>query len=97
MVSLGGTMIDLIDEKIVLMAPFSNKELKIKIKKLKSHKLLQGYRGSKKYSLEKLCETASKLSLLAFDFREHLKEIDINPVIILENDALAVDNVFIYK
>ena len=33
--------------------------------------------------------------LLAFDFRENLKEIDLNPVIILENDAIAVDNVFI--
>ena len=66
-----------------------------KIRKFKSYKLLQGYRGSKKYSLEKLCETASKLSFLAFDFRENLKEIDLNPVIILENDAIAVDNVFI--
>ena len=27
----------------------------------------------------------------------HLKEIDLNPVIILENDAVAVDNVFIFK
>ena len=62
MVSLGGTMIDLIDEKVVLMAPFSKEELKMKIRKLKSFKLLHGYRGSKKYSLEKLCETASKLS-----------------------------------
>ena len=95
MVSLGGTMIDLIDEKVVLMAPFSKEELKMKIRKLKSFKLLHGYRGSKKYSLEKLCETASKLSFLAFDFRENLKEIDLNPVIILENDAIAVDNVFI--
>jgi len=95
MVSLGGTMIDLVDEKVVLMAPFSKEELKMKIRKLKSFKLLRGYRGSKKYSLEKLCETASKLSFLAFDFRENLKEIDLNPVIILENDAIAVDNVFI--
>ena len=95
MVSLGGTMIDLIDEKVVLMAPFSKEELNMKIRKLKSFKLLDGYRGSKKYSLEKLCETASKLSFLAFDFRENLKEIDLNPVIILENDAIAVDNVFI--
>ena len=97
MVSLGGTMIDLIDEKVLLMAPFSKNELKMKIRKLKSFKVLQGYRRSKKYSLEKLCETASKLSFLAFDFRKHLQEIDLNPVIILENDAIAVDNVFIFK
>ena len=47
MVSLGGTMIDLIDEKVLLMAPFSNQELKMKIRELKSFKLLQGFRTSK--------------------------------------------------
>ena len=47
MVSLGGTMIDLIDEKVLSMAPFSNQELKMKIRKLKSFKLLQGFRTSK--------------------------------------------------
>ena len=95
MISLGGTMIDILDEKLILMAPFTPSELDKKLKTLKSYRLLMGYRGSKKYSVKKLCDAASKISYLAFDFKNLIKEIDINPIIIKENNAIAVDNVFI--
>ena len=97
MISLGGTLIDILDEKLILMAPFSPTELQKKLKPLKSYNLLKGYRGSSKYSVKKLCEAASKISYLALDFNKHINEIDINPIIILEDNAVAVDNVFIVK
>ena len=97
MISLGGTLIDILDEKLILMAPFSPTELQKKLKPLKSYNLLKGYRGSSKYSVKKLCEAASKISYLALDFSKHINEIDINPIIILEDNAVAVDNVFIVK
>ena len=97
MISLGGTLIDILDEKLILMAPFSPTELQKKLKPLKSYNLLKGYRGSSKYSVKKLCEAASKVSYLALDFNKHINEIDINPIIILEDNAVAVDNVFIVK
>ena len=97
MISLGGTLIDILDEKLILMAPFSPTELQKKLKPLKSYNLLKGYRGSSKYSVKKLCEAASKISYLALDFNKHINEIDINPIIISEDNAVAVDNVFIVK
>ena len=97
MISLGGTLIDILDEKLILMAPFSPTKLQKKLKPLKSYNLLKGYRGSSKYSVKKLCEAASKISYLALDFNKHINEIDINPIIILEDNAVAVDNVFIVK
>ena len=68
-----------------------------RLKTLKSYNLLKGYRGSSKYSVKKLCEAASKISNLALDFKIHISEIDINPIVILENNAVAVDNIFIVK
>ena len=97
MISLGGTLIDILDEKLILMAPFSPNELQKKLKPLKSYNLLKGYRGSSEYSVKKLCEAASKVSYLALDFNKYINEIDINPIIILEDNAVAVDNVFIVK
>ena len=97
MISLGGTLIDILDEKLILMAPFLPSELQKKLKSLKSYKLLKGYRGSSEYSVKKLCEAASKISYLALDFNKYIDEIDINPIIILEDKAIAVDNVFILK
>ena len=95
MISLGGTLIDLLEEKLVLLAPFSSGYVEEKLKNLKSFKLLKGFRGSNELSVSKLCETASKLSFLAFDFKGLIQEIDINPIIVTEKQAIAVDNVFI--
>jgi acyl-CoA synthetase (NDP forming) len=97
MISLGGTMIDILDEKLILMAPFTTSEINKKLKTLRSYSLMTGYRGSKKYSIQKLCDAASKISYLAFDFKNYIKEIDINPIIVKEDNAVAVDNVFILK
>ena len=97
MISLGGTMIDILDEKLILMAPFTTNEVNKKLKTLRSYNLMTGYRGSNNYSIQKLCDAASKISYLAFDFRRYIKEIDVNPIIVKEDDAIAVDNVFILK
>ena len=97
MISLGGTMIDILNEKLILMAPFTTSEINEKLKALRSYRLMTGYRGSKNYSIKKLCDAASKISYLAFDFKSYIKEIDINPIIVNEDDAIAVDNVFILK
>ena len=97
MISLGGTMIDILDEKLILMAPFTSNEVNKKLKTLRSYNLMTGYRGSNNYSIQKLCDAASKISYLAFDFRRYIKEIDVNPIIVKEDDAIAVDNVFILK
>ena len=97
MISLGGTMIDILNEKLILMAPFTTNEVNKKLKTLRSYNLMTGYRGSNNYSIQKLCDAASKISYLAFDFRRYIKEIDVNPIIVKEDDAIAVDNVFILK
>ena len=97
MISLGGTMIDILNEKLILMAPFTTNEVNKELKTLRSYNLMTGYRGSNNYSIQKLCDAASKISYLAFDFRRYIKEIDVNPIIVKEDDAIAVDNVFILK
>mgnify|MGYP001467170809 FL=1 len=97
MISLGGTMIDILDEKLILMAPFTTNEVNKKLKTLRSYNLMTGYRGSNSYSIQKLCDAASKISYLAFDFRRYIKEIDVNPIIVKEDNAIAVDNIFILK
>ena len=97
MISLGGTMIDILNEKLILMAPFTTNEVNKELKTLRSYNLMTGYRGSNNYSIQKLCDAASKISYLAFDLKKYIKEIDINPIIVNEDNAIAVDNVFILK
>ncbi len=94
-VSAGGTLIEVIDDKIIFSAPVSPKEVKSKIYNLKISSLFNGYRGSKKLDVELLCKTISKFSELAWDFKEIISEIDINPLMLNSKGVFALDSLII--
>ena len=55
--------------------------------------MLEGYRGSQPLSIDALAECASALSQLAWDLRDCLEEIEINPVFVTADKAIAADAV----
>ena len=63
--------------------------------KLKSFKLLDGYRGAPKCNIDDMIDVLIKIADLAFRERDSLLELDINPVFVREDvitiaDALVV-------
>ena len=96
-VSAGGTLIELIDDKLIFMAPISAKDVKSKIHELKISKLLLGFRGKNKLDINLLCQTISNFSHLAWDFKDIFSEIDLNPVKVNANGVYALDSLFILK
>lgn len=91
MIGPGGIFIELVPERAVLMAPFDVKTARRAILSLRTAKLLTGYRGSKPLALNALAEAASRLSMLAHDYRHVIEELDINPVLVSEHAATPVD------
>lgn len=91
MIGPGGVLIELLPERAVLMAPFTEAEAKDAILALEASKLLTGYRGQKPLALDALAKTAARLSRLAHDTRGSVEELDINPLLISETEAVAVD------
>lgn len=91
MIGPGGILIELLPERAVLMAPFGAKEAKDAILTLEASKLLTGYRGQAPLALDALATAAARLSRLAYDTRACLAEMDMNPVLVSETDAVAVD------
>lgn len=53
------------------------------IKKTKTYKILDGFRGEPVYDIEAIEECLKRLSQLVTDFEE-IKELDINPLIVYE-------------
>jgi succinyl-CoA synthetase beta subunit len=53
------------------------------IKRTKTHKILDGYRGGSVYDIETIATCLKKLSQLVVDFEE-IEELDINPLIVYE-------------
>ncbi len=85
---LGGIMVELYRDVSIRVAPLNECEANRMIEETKIGKALKGYRGIKP-SLESV-----KTSLLAVSeilTNENIAEIDVNPLIVYEGEAYAVD------
>lgn len=89
----GGLFVDLLDEHVLLMAPFSAEDAMAAIGKLQAAKLLSGFRGQPVLAAQSLTDAAAALSRLAWDLRDSLMEVEINPIIVNAEQATAVDAV----
>jgi acetyltransferase len=57
---------------------------------LKGQALLEGYRGSKPVNMKRLADWLIRLGELVLRF-EKIQEIDVNPLLIVDGDPIAVD------
>jgi len=88
---LGGVLVELMKDTSCALAPVSRKEALAMLKRLKGFPLLNGYRGAPPVALEPLLDVICRLSELAVDLGDRVKELDVNPVICSANRAVAVD------
>lgn len=97
LVGLGGVFVEIFQDTAMALAPVSRQEADGMIRKLKSFRLLDGYRGSPKRDVASLAETILHIAQLAADYADQLKELDINPVFVYENGLCAVDALCILR
>lgn len=91
MISAGGIGVELFDDKFILMAPFSADEVLAHLSGLKIYRLLEGYRGKPRLSIEGFADMAARFSHLVHDLRDVVTSADINPVIVNDSTVCAVD------
>ncbi|MEM8836649.1 MAG: acetate--CoA ligase family protein [Pseudomonadota bacterium] len=91
MISPGGVLVELFEERVVMMAPFSAEDAAAAINSLKAARLLKGFRGTPPLHGKGLADTASALSQIAWIFQDDLDELEINPVLVGISRAVAVD------
>lgn len=86
----GGIFVELIKDVSYRIAPVSVKEAELMIRETKLFPILEGFRGGIKADVKKIAEMVSKVSLLSMKNKDIL-EIDLNPVIVNEKEAVVVD------
>lgn len=87
----GGVLVDLLTEHALLMAPFPEADAAACLSRLRAARLMAGYRGRPPLAADALARIASALSRLAWDLRDTVAEIEINPVIVHAGGATAAD------
>jgi len=90
MFGTGGIAVELVKDVSFRLAPLNREEVFDMMREVKSYPLLTGFRGSKPVDMEKLASAVMKLSDILLEIEE-IKEIEINPLLVYEEGAVAVD------
>ena len=78
----GGVFVELLEDITITPVPVSKSQAGFQLQKLKMWKLLMGYRGNEAADVAALVELMVSLSGFAAANKEHIMEIDLNPVIV---------------
>lgn len=90
MLGLGGIFTEILKDTVFAVAPVSHGEALSMIARLKSQKLLNGFRAYPTVDREALAKILVSLGNLGCE-NPNIKEIDINPIIAGEKNLVAVD------
>ncbi len=90
---LGGVFVEILAGVAIRIPPFSTAEARRALESLKGAKVFTGVRGAPPADIDALADMAARLSWLAFDLRDDIAELDLNPVVVLPQGqgAFAVD------
>lgn len=97
LVGLGGIFVEVFEDYALQMAPISKQQALEMIDSLRGSKLLKGFRKGSIADIEALADTLVRLSILAYDYRKEIAELDVNPLIVFEEGkgVKAVDALII--
>ena len=90
MFGLGGIYVEVLKDVSFRIVPVSLSEADDMIGEIRSIQLLKGARGEKPADIGTIAESIVRLSQLVTDF-PHIQELDINPLVIYEKGAKALD------
>ena len=86
---LGGIFVEVFGDVALRVAPISPADATEMIRETKGYKLLAGARGRPQADIACVEDVVRKVSELALDLEPYLSEIDINPLMVLEEGRAA--------
>jgi acyl-CoA synthetase (NDP forming) len=90
-IGAGGILVELVEDAAMLLLPTSAEEVEAAIRRLKIAKLLAGYRGKPAADVAALVRSIMAIAAFAEAHRDTLLELDVNPLMVRADGAVAVD------
>ena len=87
---MGGTLVELLNDAHMALAPLSREEAFLLIQRTKAHTLISGFRGMPAINKDHLIDVLVNFSHLINDL-DNILEVDINPFAIDEEGGVALD------
>lgn len=90
-IGAGGILVEMVQDSAMLLLPADRAAIERAIDGLKIAKLLKGYRGRAAGDLRAVANAVAAVAAFAEAHRGNLLELDVNPLMVLKNGAVAVD------
>ena len=87
----GGVLVELVGDTRTLLLPADRDSIDRALATLKVSKLLDGFRGAPGANIDTVVDTIMKVAAFADAHRDRLEELDINPLIVQRDGAVAAD------
>ena len=97
MVAAGGTLVEILADSAVALAPFGPLAAARLIDSLRVSRLLAGVRGAAAADRAALADALARLSVLAADLGGDFSQLDVNPIIAGANGCVAVDALLVAR
>lgn len=88
---MGGIYTEVLNDVVTLLPPFDSETAKRAVDKLSMRPILDGIRGEPPLDINAYCQAAARLSTFAVEFKDLIKEIDINPVKVMAEGCMGLD------
>ncbi|AJZ86516.2 acetate--CoA ligase family protein [Streptomyces sp. AgN23] len=96
-VGIGGVLVEVFRDAAVRVPPFGEDQASAMLAELRGRALLDGVRGAPPADVDALVEVVLRVQRMALELGDHLAELDVNPLMVLERgqgavalDALAI-------
>jgi acyl-CoA synthetase (NDP forming) len=97
MFGLGGIFVELIKDVSFGAPGLDRDEALAMVKATRAGRLIEGFRGSKPGDRNALLDALVKLGRLARELPDVIEAIDINPFLVRERDAVALDGLVVLR
>ncbi|MHA1200654.1 MAG: acetate--CoA ligase family protein [Candidatus Heimdallarchaeaceae archaeon] len=94
---VGGVLVEAIKDVVFRMCPTTKEQAIGAINEIKAKVILEGFRGLPAVNKDELADLIVKVSILAWEYRENILEMDINPIIANSSGLHPVDARIILK
>lgn len=94
---LGGVFVEVLKDVSFRLAPVDEALAAEMLADIKGARMLDGYRGLPAANKPALCKAITLLSALAVELSTEIEELDINPLVVSADSAIAVDALITLK
>ena len=93
----GGVLTELRGDRILIPLPTSEQEIEKSLRRLKIYPLMAGFRGQPPLAVAAVVAAAMAINNFAVEHQHELVTLDINPLLVSENGAVAVDQLVVLR